>query len=89
MGVEEAIFGINTGEKIKIVASILFLVNTFVFIILSIIMFVLAEDAYDKWIFYLLGFVFLILGPLVSWSGSLFLYGFGQLIENTDELRKL
>lgn len=34
----------------------------------------------------ILGFVFMIFGPLFSWIGSLLLYGFGQLIENTDEI---
>lgn len=29
------------------------------------------------------GFIIMLLGPLLSWIGSLLLYGFGQLIDNT------
>ena len=34
----------------------------------------------------LLGFLLMCLGPLLSWVSSFTLYGFGQLIENTDQL---
>ena len=33
-----------------------------------------------------LGFVVMVIGSLVSWVSSFTLYGFGQLIENTDQL---
>ena len=32
------------------------------------------------------GVLFIIIGCLVSWIGSFFTYGFGQLIENTDKM---
>ena len=35
----------------------------------------------------LMGILFIIIGSLASWIGSLFAYGFGQLIENTDSIR--
>ena len=34
------------------------------------------------------GITIIIFGCLASWIGSFFAYGFGQLIENTDEIRK-
>ena len=34
------------------------------------------------------GITIIIFGSLASWIGSFFAYGFGQLIENTDEIRK-
>ena len=33
-----------------------------------------------------LGWLFIVLGPLVSWLSSFVLYGFGQLIQNSQEL---
>ncbi len=32
------------------------------------------------------GVLVIIIGSLASWIGSFFMYGFGQLIENTDRL---
>ena len=37
----------------------------------------------------LTGFIVAILGALSSWVSSFVLYGFGQLIENTDKLVEL
>ena len=34
----------------------------------------------------LLGFVVIVIGSLLSWVSSFTLYGFGQLIENTDKI---
>lgn len=33
-----------------------------------------------------LGWLFIVLGPLVSWLSSFVLYGFGQLIQNSQKL---
>ena len=35
----------------------------------------------------LVGILTIVLGSLLSWIGSFFTYGFGQLIENTDYIR--
>lgn len=35
------------------------------------------------------GILIIVLGCLFSWLGSFFAYGFGQLIENSDELVRL
>ncbi len=34
------------------------------------------------------GILIIVIGCLASWIGSFFAYGFGQLIENTDIIRK-
>ncbi len=34
------------------------------------------------------GILTIVLGCLLSWIGSFFTYGFGQLIENTDHIRR-
>ena len=36
-----------------------------------------------------MGCVVMIVGPLVSWIGSFFAYGFGELIENTTVIAEL
>lgn len=36
----------------------------------------------------LLGFLYMVLGSLFSWIGSFFAYGFGQLIEDAEEIRE-
>ena len=35
-----------------------------------------------------IGIIYMIIGCLVSWIGSFFAYGFGQLIENSEEIKK-
>lgn len=32
------------------------------------------------------GIIYIVVGCLISWIGSMLIYGFGQLIENTDKL---
>ena len=36
----------------------------------------------------LVGILTIVFGCLISWIGSFFTYGFGQLIENTDYIRE-
>ena len=69
----------NIGEKIKVVAQFI----TWLGIIASVLIcLVLASTGGDESIG--LGCVFLIVGCIGSWLSSLLLYGFGQLIENSD-----
>ena len=37
----------------------------------------------------LTGFLIAVIGALISWVSSFVLYGYGQLIENTDKLVKI
>ena len=71
----------NIGGKIKTVAQVI----TWLGIIVSIIAFFVLST-FDNAIG--LAFVVLIVGCLASWLSSLTLYGFGQLIQNTDILVK-
>lgn len=70
----------NIGGKLKGVARAI----AWGGIILSVILglFTMAED--DDLI--LSGLIFIIVGCLSSWISSLSLYGFGQLVENSDKL---
>lgn len=67
----------NIGGKIKVTAQIVCWVGIIISVILGLISF---ENG---------GIIVIILGSLLSWVGSFALYGFGQLIENTDILVEL
>lgn len=71
----------NIGGKIKALAEVVCILG----IILSIIggFIIIAENSG------LLGFMFMVIGSLGSWVSSFTLFGFGQLIENTDLLVKM
>ena len=72
----------NIARKIKNLSKVL----TFIGIIGSII--TGTAIALDGEFGALLGIGIIIIGCLMSWIGSFLLYGFGQLIENTDILVK-
>ena len=79
----------KVGEKIKILSQVLCWLGIIFSIILSISMFIAASDSYNNEVAYMmLGFIYLILGPLISWLSSLFTYGFGELISKTSNLEK-
>ena len=73
----------NIGGKIKILAKILCWIGIAASVVVAIIMFTSVEDApYSQEGTYRgLGFVFLIIGPLVSWISSFVLYGLGEAID--------
>lgn len=71
----------NIGNKIKILAKVTAIIGT----ILSII-FGIDAIADKEWKF---GIYVILLGSILSWIASFVLYGFGQLIENSDKLVEL
>lgn len=71
----------NIGEKIKGVAKFLSVIGIVGSIIIGTTMIITMHESIS-WI----GLIILIFGSLVSWILSFPLYGFGQLIENTDYL---
>jgi hypothetical protein len=77
----------NVGRTIKFVAKILFGIGIGVsFFIWIALLSVGLADAETAVIFYSL--IALVSGLFISWITSLLLYGFGQLIENTDTLAR-
>ena len=66
----------NIGEKIKVLA----VVCTIIGCVLSVVIAIVCWCSEIVWA----GFVALILGCLVSWIGSFLLYGFGELIVQTN-----
>lgn len=73
----------NVGRTIMTVARII----TWLGIIVSFILFCLTLSDGDG-VRNRLAFVILIIGCIGSWLSSLILYGFGQLIENSDIIAK-
>lgn len=68
----------NVGKKIKILAKVITWINIIGSIIVGIDL--MASEMV------LVGILVWILGPLFSWISSFITYGFGHLIENTDEI---
>lgn len=70
----------NIGEKIKTLAKVITWLGIIASVIVGLVLMV--SNRYTP----LPGLMVLILGGLVSWIGSFVLYGFGQLIVNTDKM---
>ena len=70
----------NIGEKIKTVAKVFTCIGMFAFSITGLIITQVNEEAP------FIGLLIIVFGCLGSWLASLTLYGFGQLIENSDIL---
>lgn len=72
----------SIGSKIKSVASVMFWLNIIVSVLLGIRI-IFNESGKNLW---LGGILFIVSGALFSYLSSLLVYGFGKLIENTEEL---
>lgn len=69
----------NIGKKIKIIT----IIHTIIFIILSMsagVILVFKEINY--------GYILIFLVPFVIWASSFVLYGFGELVEKTCDIRR-
>lgn len=70
----------NIGGKIKILAKVLAWIGIIACFIVGVTLIAL-EPALG-----LVGFLIMILGGILSWISSFVLYGFGELVENSDIL---
>lgn len=66
----------NSGAKVKILATIVFWLETAAFVILALVL------GWEEPLF----FIFLVAGPVVSYCSSLILYAFGELVDYTGAL---
>ena len=71
----------NIGNKIKGLAKATFIVEAIAAVIAGIVLMTTGGPD-DEVILY--GWLVLIAGPIIAWVSSWLLYGFGQLIENSD-----
>ena len=69
----------NIGKKIKAMAKISFYLLSVLFLFYGILLIIKTDND-------ILGLLWLILGPIISWISSFVLYGFGQLVDNSDKL---
>ncbi len=82
----------NIGGKIKALAKVLCWVGIIASVISGIVMISNGSRSYG---YYnsgagaVAGIITIIVGSLASWIGSFFTYGFGQLIENTDAMKRI
>ena len=68
----------NIGEKIKGLARWAFAIEAISAVISGFVLMVQDEDMI------LIGLLVVVFGPIVAWVSSWLLYGYGQLIENSD-----
>ncbi len=79
----------NSGNKIKVIAKVMFYIDVIVSIIAAIVYFVLSgitESASEVRLYIVLGFSILIAGPVISWIINVFIYGYGELIDKTCKI---
>jgi len=84
----------NIGTKIKVLAKILCWVGIVLSVITGIAMIAAGNTAHVNVYGEITtvstiptGISIIVVGCLLSWIGSFFTYGFGQLIENSDAIR--
>ena len=77
----------NIGKKIKVLAWVICIIGMVASLIGAIALWISAGTSYYgvNAGLILAGFVTLIVGCVASWVGSFFCYGFGQLIDKTEE----
>lgn len=71
----------NIGGKIKTLAKVMCAIGIVASVVIALKLFSVAEYSEEL---AGVGLVVMILGPVLSWVGSFVLYGFGQLVENSD-----
>ena len=77
----------NSGEKIKKLAKVLFVLNVIVFVILAFV-FGWERGRYGTWFNPVWFFTFIIGGPLVSYIECLIMYAFGELVDSTENVNR-
>lgn len=56
--------------------------------ILTGLLFLLVAFSEEKFSYFGIGILVAILGSIISWASTIALYGFGQIVENTDTIAK-
>ena len=74
----------NIGSKIKTLAIILFVISVILGVVLAVHFLSLDDDA----ILCFYAFLSVVGGVIIGWVSSMFLYGFGELIDKTTEIAR-
>ena len=72
----------KVGEKIKLIAKIICIIGVIGSVIYGIYMLTLGSE------FFFSGLLIAVVGSLGSWISSLFTYGFGVIISNTEAIKQ-
>ena len=72
----------NIGKKIKELVKTLFIIEVIIYIIVGIILIAINKNLVSA------ALLIMLVGPIIAWISSWLLYGFGQLIDNTDIIVK-
>ncbi len=79
----------NIGKQIKAWSKFNCLLGIIFSFAVAIVIFIIGGNSYpNDGPFFLIGVIVAIIGPINSWVSSWLLYGYGQIIENTDKLAK-
>ena len=84
----------NPGGKIQGLAKVLFVLGVIAYSIGGIVLIVMGVQASNSyytrdmaWMFYVGGVLAIGVGVLISWLGVLFMFAFGNLVENVERIR--
>ncbi len=78
----------DIGNKIKTLAKTICWIGITITIIITIVLLVVGANAFNQTTYIVIALVVLCVGCLLSWLGSLRLYGFGELINNSKEIKE-
>ena len=88
---KEIIMYSNIGKKLKGLAKALFIIDTIAVIIIGIALVGIGLLYYRilQYRFFIFGGIAaIVIGPVLSWISSWFLYGFGELIDKTSTIAR-
>lgn len=68
----------NSGKKIMSIAKVFCIIKIVLCVLIGYILIVIGEV--------LFGILLAIIGTIISWISAMFLYAFGQLVDNSDNL---
>ena len=74
----------NIGRKIKTLAAVICWITILAFFILGIVLVSKGGDR-NHYGYVISGLILMFAGPIVGWLGSCLLYGYGELIDKTQE----
>lgn len=90
----------NIGKKIKIFAKVICWIGIILSLLAGIIFIVAGVSGetiqakvngttqyIDSSVLIVVGIIFVILGPIFSWIGSFMVYGFGEIVDNTQAIK--
>lgn len=92
----------NIGKKLKTVAKVVCWIGIIASVVMGVILIIAGSNGSNTIDYYgniaistqgtnnvVAGIIVIVVGSLSSWVGSLLIYGFGQLIEDNSEMRKI